>query len=268
VYGAFTGALTGNVTGNLTGNVTGNVTGTLTGNVDGNVTGDLVGSVFADDSSTVIDSVNKKIYGSIYSPNNGNLYVSVDPSNNFLTNGDIVMQDNVITLLNGLDTVQLGTNTSALGVSLRIKNSFLGNSSLKVEATTDGVSNDSFEFSVSRGTLSVPTILNAGDPVYKLIFRGYDGATNTLSAFIAASVDPAASVGAGAVPGVLSFGVTPDNGTTVRELTLTSSGGLELVSLTTAERDAMVSVFNGQIIYNRTTDKFQGRAAGVWVDLH
>lgn len=118
--GRFT-SLFGNLTGNVSGNVTGNVTGNLTGNVNGNVTGDLVGSVFADDSSTVIDAIQKKIFGSLYSNINGNLYVSVDPSNNYLTNGDIVMQDNVITLLNGLDKLEIGTNNSALGVGIKIK---------------------------------------------------------------------------------------------------------------------------------------------------
>jgi hypothetical protein len=70
------------------------------------------------------------------------------------------------------------------------------------------------------------------------------------------------------MPGVLSFGVTSDNGSTLRELILTSSGGFNLVSLTTAERDAMLTVLDGQMIYNETDNKFQGRANGVWVDLH
>jgi hypothetical protein len=42
---------------------------------------------------------------------------------------------------------------------------------------------------------------------------------------------------------------------------------LLLPRLTTAERDG-ISATNGMIIYNSTTDKFQGRANGSWVDLH
>lgn len=38
-------------------------------------------------------------------------------------------------------------------------------------------------------------------------------------------------------------------------------------SLTTTERDALTPT-NGMLIYNETTNKFQGRAGGVWVDLH
>ncbi len=37
--------------------------------------------------------------------------------------------------------------------------------------------------------------------------------------------------------------------------------------ITTTARDAL-SASNGMIIYNSTTNKFQGRANGAWVDLH
>jgi hypothetical protein len=39
------------------------------------------------------------------------------------------------------------------------------------------------------------------------------------------------------------------------------------VGITTTARDALTAE-NGMIIYNSTTGKFQGRAAGAWVDLH
>ena len=40
------------------------------------------------------------------------------------------------------------------------------------------------------------------------------------------------------------------------------------VPMTTTDRNALVTVLNGMIIYNEPTGKFQGRAAGAWVDLH
>ena len=46
-----------------------------------------------------------------------------------------------------------------------------------------------------------------------------------------------------------------------------SSSPMKMASFTTAERDALAAV-NGDMIYNRTTNKFQGYANGVWVDLH
>lgn len=42
---------------------------------------------------------------------------------------------------------------------------------------------------------------------------------------------------------------------------------LKMASFSSGERDALIAS-NGDVIYNTTTNKFQGRANGVWVDLH
>ena len=49
-------------------------------------------------------------------------------------------------------------------------------------------------------------------------------------------------------------------------VSLTSSP-LKLASFSSAARDLLIAS-NGDMIYNTTTNKFQGRANGVWVDLH
>jgi|AP82_1055514.scaffolds.fasta_scaffold364377_1 hypothetical protein len=49
--------------------------------------------------------------------------------------------------------------------------------------------------------------------------------------------------------------------------TTTIAGGLVLPRLTTDQRDN-IGVINGMVIYNTTTEKFQGIANGVWVNLH
>jgi hypothetical protein len=47
-----------------------------------------------------------------------------------------------------------------------------------------------------------------------------------------------------------------------------SDGVTRHVGITTTQRNAIGTPFNGMIIYNSSTDKFQGRAGGAWVDLH
>jgi hypothetical protein len=227
VYGAFTGALTGNVTGNLSGNVTGNVTGNLTGNVSGDVTGDLNGSVFADDSTAMLDAIQKRITADVYS-SAGTLLLSTNPSTNVISNGDVVITDNVITLLNGLDTVQFGTNTSALGVGLRIKSPVLTNKSIEINSLTNGIVGDSFEIQVSRGTLSIPTSVQQGDPLFTIVANAYDGTDYRFSSAISFDIDPDTSspVAPGAVPGKISFGTSPDGGATLRGLVFDSDGRL------------------------------------------
>jgi len=46
-----------------------------------------------------------------------------------------------------------------------------------------------------------------------------------------------------------------------------TQNGIFVPRITTAERDALQNVINGQIIYNTSTDKFQGYEAGAWANL-
>ena len=74
-----TGTIGGNLTGNVTGNVTGNAAGDHTGTFAGVITatgtfdGDITGSVFGDDSTLIVDAINKTLTGNLTSDVAGNV---------------------------------------------------------------------------------------------------------------------------------------------------------------------------------------------------
>jgi hypothetical protein len=54
----------------------------------------------------------------------------------------------------------------------------------------------------------------------------------------------------------------------VGKVKVITKSAFKLASMTTGERDALTGVENGDMIYNTSVNKFQGRAAGAWVDFH
>ena len=77
--GTIAGNVTGNVTGNLTGNAAGDHTGTFIGSVTatGTLDGDVTGSVFADDSTPLVDAINKTLTGNLTGDVTGNVFTNL-----------------------------------------------------------------------------------------------------------------------------------------------------------------------------------------------
>lgn len=70
--------------------------------------------------------------------------------------------------------------------------------------------------------------------------------------------------GTGSIPRI-SIGGLPVNASALLELN--STGGALLISrMTTTQRDALTPV-NGMVLYNSTTNKFQGYENGAWANL-
>jgi hypothetical protein len=60
--------------------------------------------------------------------------------------------------------------------------------------------------------------------------------------------------------------INADDSVTVQTAVLDVQAPLKVQNLTTAERDALTAE-NGMIIYNTTTNKFQGYENGSWANL-
>jgi len=54
----------------------------------------------------------------------------------------------------------------------------------------------------------------------------------------------------------------------VGKIKVITTSPFTMATMTTTQRNALVGVENGAIIYNTTDNKFQGFAAGIWVNLH
>lgn len=67
--------------------------------------------------------------------------------------------------------------------------------------------------------------------------------------------------------GAVGVGTTSPNAAAMLHLESTTKVFL-LMRMTTTQRDAIAGVPDGSLIYNSSVNKFQGRAAGAWVDLH
>jgi hypothetical protein len=202
--GTLVGSLTGNVTGNLSGNVIGNVTGNVTGDVTGDTTGyhtgDVKGSVFADNSSILVDAVDSIFYGTV-------------------DTGDIVINTDSITS-NNLD---VGTTTIPLN-SLTFHSDFF-----TYRTVSDPVNGKFFTMTQSRGTLTSPTAIQAGDELGGVLVRAY---TNTSVSGIAGAfgfiVDSTASIvsGGGFVKSKAVIAASSDTTQNLADSLILDSSGL------------------------------------------
>lgn len=169
LVGSLTGNVTGNVTGNLSGNVTGNVIGDVTGNTTGYHTGDVKGSVFADNSGILVDAVDSIFYGTV-------------------DTGDIRIDIDSITSNN----LSVGTTTTPIN-SLQFHTDFL-----TYRTISDPVNGKYITMTQSRGTLTSPTAVQAGDELGGVLVRAFsNSSTSAVAGAFGFVVDSTAVISGG-----------------------------------------------------------------------
>lgn len=256
-----------------------------------NFVGDVVGSVFGDDSSILVDSISATIHGEFIGKVTTPQILDIDASS--LAAGESVLQIRGFKAP-GIQNSGVGINTKAA------RNDGAGNPEVLQPGDTvkdiiamayDGT--DYTSCAVIKMGVDKYKSINPGQVPGRMIFTAYkaDGTfgVDTLMVF---NSDGALSIGAGDQPeaklhvagdakfnngvtapsfqGDLTGSVLMDDSTVLIDQlsgTITSNGFVQFGSYTTAERDAITAT-NGMVIYNSSTDKFQGYAAATWVDLH
>ena len=265
------------------------------GTVAANVTGTLTGDTKASDNTTIIDHTAKTITGTSIGTHKGTVNADdnslrIDGASDRITNSVLDFDGNVITLATG-NGIQIGTNNSAQGVGFEIYNTdHTARNALRIYSDA-GNSNtfNSIEAYASRGSIVTPTINAADDSLFGYIHHGYDGTQYVQSSYIVAGIDSQASVGVGAMPGNILLGTTPDNGVTVNSVVVNKDGNLGVNTLTPDRKlvvngnaqvtnelllgnmdqtaiNALTGA-NGMIVYNTSTNKFQGYENGAWANL-
>jgi hypothetical protein len=196
--------------------------------------GDMEGSVFADDSTLLVDGVNGVLRGTHI----GDLQGTVDTGPILITGNSIISStnENIILTTQGdgyvdipgrADIATLRVVNDPLTGGIFVATSTNSSQPVSIFAAHDNANSTSGAgagviLSRSRGTLSVPTTIQANDEIHTVVFAGFHGAGFGEVANVKAR---AVSVGANTyVEGKLEFNVTNSSGVTGIKLAVDGNG--------------------------------------------
>lgn len=294
----------GNLTGNVTGNLTGNVTGNLTGNVTGNVDGDVNGSIFADDSSLMVNAIDKSFVGRFDGDITGSVF---SDSSTLLVDGVMgrivapvfanvtgnVLATDASTIIDNTSKTAALQGIALSGASVITGNPlFISDAGASVVSSHDGsvsttptlnvaafISSATFGPSIliqkSRGSIVSQTIVQNGDFVGGVTFSAYDGTQFQPMSVISVAVDGAVTPGS-APPARMDLRL--NNTTTVNFRPASTDflvpPKLPVVANDTARTALVPTPTTGMMIFMTSgttpaaTNKVQVYDSSAWVNLH
>jgi len=202
----------------FTGNVTGNLTGAVTGNTNGYHTGDVKGSVFADNSSILVDSVDRIFYGTI-------------------DTGDTIINSNSIICSS---TFSIGATASLLDLELNLNNN------LQIQHSISGASAPkNISLNLRRGTLSSPAAVQAGDELGGVVVNAFSSSSTTaLAGTFGFVVDSTAVIAGGSFIKSKAFiSASTDTGAAAGDALLIDSAGVATSNAFVASKYTQLAVY-------------------------
>jgi len=267
----------------------GNHLGTHSGDFSGDFIGTFQGDIFADDSSVMYDSLTDTITvsevnattflgtltGDVTGDVTGNVTGNVTGGVTGGVTGDLkgsVFGDDSTLIIDGI-------NNTVTAESLTTDAIVVPNTLISVGRPT-GITEFRLESYQTRNRLNINTTDKTGDlssytGYYGTLNFGYQDSTTDRSDATIRGARADMRMAHDTVTDFISdetkyFTLKEGNfgfGTYTPAAKLDVRGEVMFGSFTTTERDALTPS-NGTVIYNSTTDKFQGYAGGTWVDLH
>jgi Major tropism determinant N-terminal domain len=203
---------------------------------------------------------------------------SIDITGNITASGTIgndiiTITGNVITSTNSLDIESTNSSTRLdIGTPANPNTLWISSDKLFTVATglTTGENASGHSSRISRGTLAVPTAVQAGDFVSYFEGFGFDGTEYVQAGAFGLAVNLSGTVSTGSVPGI--FGVILPNSTGVATLTFDNQGVLNVpifkaTGYATGSLPTAGAPDEGFIVFDSTTKQFKGWNGTAWVVL-